>query len=93
MVVIDLDNRVENLEWRTPAENIKHAWDTGLINNRGENMGWSKLTQAQVSEIRAKYKKRKNQYTPGYSQEELAKEYKVSRGTIQAIISNKNWKE
>lgn len=29
-----LDNRAVNFEWTTHAENIQHAYDTGLINKR-----------------------------------------------------------
>lgn len=29
------DNRSENLEWVTPAENTKHAWRTGLMRKKG----------------------------------------------------------
>lgn len=38
-----LDNRVENLEWCTSKENIRHSWNTGLaIARRGKDNHLSK---------------------------------------------------
>lgn len=47
-----LDNRVENLEWVSRAENTSHAWTTGLVNLRGENQPTAKLTEEQVRAIK-----------------------------------------
>jgi hypothetical protein len=47
-----LDNRPENLEWITLAENTKHQWRTGLVDLRGEKCPTHKLTQQQVMHIR-----------------------------------------
>lgn len=36
---VKTDNRVENLEWATNAENIQHAFDTGLISKEKVSAG------------------------------------------------------
>lgn len=47
------DNRVENLEWCTRSENLRHAYATGLkVALQGENNGRAKLTNEQARYIR-----------------------------------------
>jgi len=81
------DNRIENLEWVTPKENVRHAFKEGLMNPcKGEMKPSNKLTEKQVVEIRAKYIPRK------YGLMKLAIEYGVQQKTIWGILKRKKWK-
>lgn len=46
-----LNNTVENLEWVSPSENVKHAYRTGLKSNHGELNPFRILTEDQVKQI------------------------------------------
>ena len=45
---IKTDNRLENLEWVTPKENIRHAFKTGLSRQIGETCYQAKLSEQDV---------------------------------------------
>lgn len=79
------DNRVENLEWCTNAENIAHAVNTGL-NRKGEQINFSKLTKDKVLKIREMAKQ-------GIKIKEIVKEIGVvGYSSIWDILSRRTWK-
>jgi hypothetical protein len=86
---IKWDNRVQNLEWNTPKENMSHAYATGLkvaSPSLGEKHGMAKLTEEQVLEIRKLYSTKK------YTLIVLGKMFDVGIAQISKIVNNKLWK-
>lgn len=81
------NNTIENLEWVTNLENMRHAFETGL-HLVGENVYNSKLTAEQVKAIREEYTPK----TRGKGAKSLAKKYGVSDITIRNIIKGRKWK-
>ena len=82
---IKADNRVENLEWCTPSENVIHAYKTGLKTAlRGLTNPAAKLTPEQVEYVR------KN--PSGLTQVQLAEKFSVSQPVISSIQLGRTWK-
>ena len=83
-----LNNEVDNLEWCTQSENMKHAVDTGLlINGKGEDCHVSKLTDKDVTYIRQNYAPRNKRF----GSRALANRFNVAHSTISDIINYKTW--
>lgn len=80
-----LNNRVENLEWCTQHENMRHA-KPQLRGNRflGSARHGAKLTESKVAEI-------KRQLSSGIGATTLARSYGVSVSVVSAIKSNRTW--
>lgn len=79
-----LDNSIENLEWCTAGENLKHAYSSGIMKKRtGEDSPVSKLKWEDVNNIR---KELENNI-----QKNIAKKYNVHQSLISNIKNNKIW--
>jgi len=78
------NNRPSNLEYVTPLGNAQHASRTGLLRT-GERHQNSKLTEAQVAEIRRLYLPRV------YSLARLAREFGVCAQTIHNVVRGRIW--
>ena len=80
-----LNNSLENLEWCTPKENVNHAINIGLINNKGINNKNTKITEDIAKEI-------KRLISLGHKKINISRELNVSAGIIYSIAYNKCWK-
>lgn len=82
------NNSLNNLEWCTRGENMKHAYSHNLKSSKGENNGRCKLLKSDVDYIRKVYIRGDHEY----GELGLAKKFGVSRTTIGAVICKQNWK-
>lgn len=82
------NNHVENLEWCSRSENLKHAVEIGLKRLDGEFNPGHKLTTKQVEFIRKSYIPRHKDF----GTVALGKRFGVHRKTITRIINCQSWK-
>lgn len=81
------NNRYDNLEWCSKADNIQHAFDTGLIPKMlGSSNPATKLTEEKVLEI-------DKLISEGVLQKDIAKLYNVCIKTVSNIKLRRNWKK
>lgn len=81
---VKTDNRVENLEWCTASDNLKHAWSTGLKKPKmGQKHSNSKITDEQAYQVKYTY----NNLTAM----EVAKLLGIPYSITYAIKKGKSW--
>lgn len=80
------NNRLDNLEWCSGSENVRHAFACGLRTPKYGEEHWNcKLTNEDVKEIKRVYIKGSRTFG-SYA---LAKQYGVDASAIQKIVNGK----
>ena len=82
---VKTDNKIENLEWCTRSENVKHAFKNGLKKPIfGETHVSSKLSEEQAIKIKYGHK--------DLTQYQIADLYNINQANISDIRLGKTWK-
>ena len=80
------NNNIDNLEWVTSSENVKHAFDTGLKHAaKGQYCSFAKTTDDNIRRVCEELVK--NELTPP----QIAKKYNIYRKTVLLILYRKQW--
>ena len=80
-----MNNHISNLEWADYSGNAKHAYATGLINNKqGEDRVNSKITNDQARQICELLQN-------GMGITDISNTTGINRNTVQSIYSHKAW--
>jgi hypothetical protein len=78
------NNNLENLEWVSRSENIKHAYMNGRLFDEGNERRGRKLVSSDIDKIKELHKS-------GYTHQKIASLYNVSRVLITKVLNNKSW--
>lgn len=80
-----LNNKASNLEWCDRFYNIKYAFQYGKVSNKGIRNPNSKLNEDDIIAIKALAN------TGKFFNVQIAKLFKVSSSTIDAIVKGETW--
>ena len=76
------NNNINNLEWVTPSENVQHAFDTGLANNKNLAISKRQISCEIVKQIRERYIPRDSKH----GTRAMAREFGIAQYTVSQII-------
>ena len=76
-----LNNHIENLEWCTHSENMKHAFDTGLAKSCEKRVRLKKYQVLEIMKLR----------DCGDSINCISVKLNLPRGTIMNVVSGRRW--
>jgi len=78
------NNKLDNLEWCNTFENMQHAFDIGLVDNRGIKSPNNKYSEAQILLV-------KKLLQEGHSNVTISKMTGVNRTTVYRVKIGKQW--